>query len=523
MRGEQEGRLVGEVEVLQEGIALIAATLETVDVDEEGRAFPLEWTPISGATGVRVDRASLTLHPLAQDALGPFVPTVAGSQEGPEVVVTLPDGPRTIRALYLEALAVLRDGEWHEVEDEADLPGGWRVAVSIPQGAGFSAPVHAAPPVELNPGIIPPLLAGARLRNRVLGLPSVEASRLRVQVLSGEFPGGLRPETFRIDGAHAWLAPEPVGLAALDASGQALWRQEGRLGEAAVVDLRAALERNLGQTVAAGGGPRTVVTVTADRPGEIRTAGISAQGAVLRAVGKRLEVPCRGEARTLEIPGAPLDARAPEAAKADLVVRHRGRRLAPLSDPVPDRPGDLEGPVLSGNVTAVRTLPPRALRGQRLVAIGVVGVVREACEVTLRVLEVVGEAPTGLLGEARATASVEPFGGFDAARPRTIWLDLPGPLPVDRPIAVEVGVSRGRMHWVADPGGAPSVRFAVSVDDPAGAEVRVGGRSFTLTGPKTELLGYDLPNAAFRGEPPTVRTDEFCDVVVTNLTLEYRP
>lgn len=506
-------------------VGTVVRLLTTRSFDAAGTALTVDWRAVSGATGVAVDAASLALGPLDARSPGRSLSTLLGAMEGTEAILTVSGGPLAIRSLYLDGFEVLDApaGEWRAVHDPGDLPAGYRVAVSVPQGNGFSAPVHAVPGVEVNPGVIPTLLAGASLEDRVLRLPDVETTRLRLQVLSGEFPGELRPETFRVDGISARAAPEPADLEAVDAGGQSLWQQAGRLGALAVIDLTAAVKRTLQQSLDAGDGPHTTVTVRAGKPGEAATSLVTASGRVLREVGGKLGATCEGDASVVEIPGPPLDVRQPARATADVVVRHQGLRLHPLSDPVPDRTGDLHGAVLSGDGPVVRVLPPEALCGESLGRVGLVAVVREPADLAVRLLEVRGGVPVGPLGGAHATVTVEPVDGFAAARPRVVWLDLSAPLVVDRAIAIEATASSGRVQWVANADGAPGLRFAVTLEDPTGTLVRLGSLEIPLKGARTELLGQELPTAAFAGAWPRVSTDQFCDIVISKLTLEYLP
>ncbi len=520
VRGRSAGLVAEPVETVQ--VVGLPTLLATWSVDSQGAGFDVSWPDISGATAVEVDAASLTVYPLAGGSSGRSLGTLVGALEGTEAVVTVPDGPVPLRSLHLEGLEVF-DGDWLAVRDGGDLPDGWRVAVSVPQGDGFSAPAFAVPPLDLNRGVIPSMLAGGSLEDRVLRLPDVDAARVRLQVLSGDFPDGLQPRQFRVDSISARAAPEPVDLEAVDASGQTVWRQRGRLAAPTTIDLRAPLKRALEAAIAAGDGPRTTITVKSGKPGQVRTAGVAAAGRVLRRFTDKVVAECDGDDAPLPLPAPPLDTRAPARAAGDVVIRHRGLRLHPLSDAVPDRPGDLRGPVLAGNAAVVRVLPPQALRGETLRRIGLVAVVRDLAELSIRVLEVVGDQPAGPLGTAHATTTVEPVDGFAAARPRVVWVELPDPLNVDRSIAVEASVAAGRIHWVALDDGAPRIRFAVTCADPAGETIRFAGHTLELTGPRTQLLRQDLAPAAFRGVPPVVSTDQFCDVVVTNLTLEYTP
>jgi hypothetical protein len=102
-----------------------------------------------------------------------------------------------------------------------------------------------------------------------------------------------------------------------------------------------------------------------------------------------------------------------------------------------------------------------------------------------------------------------------------VWVDLPEPIEIDRPAAIEVSAGTGVFFWVGDL--QPLVRIVVLDPDPGGRPIALGGVSLLTVDQAT--LGRDraaLPAGAFAGQAPLVASALFGRLEVTDVRLRYR-
>lgn len=482
-------------------------------ISANGLDLNLDWRPTVGATDAVVESAWIDLSPVSVHDIGDSAPA-AMTPNGNKFDIVL-DGPaRPIRSIRLSGLkAAGVDRELKSQADisglAADLPGPtWRLCVAVNQGGGFGLVQYAVPFIG-QAGQRPAILFGASFDGRVLYLPDVVAKGIRVTLMRGSLPEDFVEQGASLSSATVRVAPGPVDLEASDSSGP-LWSVPGAFSEFARIDLKNSVERALGKTPAAASAS---LTLKGKRAGRLHTAGIIATGHLLRKFPDKVQASFEGDSQAL--PLGELDACAPVAASADVIIIHEGLRLHPLSAAVPVASGGLSGRVV-GAAPVVHALLPQALNGEALVRIGVVGF-GAGGTLSLRILEAAGEHAGAPLADGFTEAELAATSGGDA--PGVTWLELPKPLTVDRSISIELTAS-GRFLWVED-GAGPLLRFAVACE-PQG-QVSIAGKAFAVTGERTDLTGQTLPAAPFAGGPVLAATDQFCRLTLSNLLLRYAP
>lgn len=483
------------------------------NIGTDGMELSLTWRPVLGATGAVVETAWIDLTPASVHDTGLSAPA-SMTPNGDLFDIRLNGPMRPVRSIRLDNLKAAGVNRTLRSQADvsglaADLPGlTWRLCVAVDQGSGFGAVQYAVPPIAKK-GERPAVLTGARYDNRVLHLPDVPAKGLRISLMRGELPEEFTAQAASLGSVAVRVAPGPVDLEVTDANGP-LWSTPGAFAEAVRVDLKNSVERALGADPAAASAGITLRGKTA---GRLHTNGIVASGHLLREFTDKVQASLAGDARAL--PLGVLEARAPSAVTADVIIVHEGLRLHPISGQVPAAAGGLSGRVV-GASTVVHALAPEALRGETLVRVGVVGF-GAAGKLALRILQAAGEQAGQPLPDAGAEAAVTPTPGGAAAG--ITWLQLAKPLPVDRSIAIELTASEGFL-WVEDTG-VPLLRFAV--ETPPQGQVSIAGKGFGVAGERTELAAQSLPVGAFAGGTVWVASDQFCQVTLSNLSLRYAP
>lgn len=491
----------------------VAALVPPETLDAGGLQRAVTWRLPAGASEVRVDSASLRIAPTTGGP-GRNVGQVSGRRSGTtELTLTVPGGPGRIRRLHLQGLEHAGT-PLRSATDLDDL----RLVVAPVIGGQVQAPVVAVP--ALGPvNALPAQLVGGSFSDGVLRLPDVAAATVRLTLVRGGAPEDFLPEPFDIERVTLWVAPQPGDLEVADGTGATQWSVPGPLTTTAGVDLRAAVERHL--TAALPDGPlQTHARVSAGATGSAAVM-LSVTGAVVRAPSGRIPVELEGRARDLPVGPPSLEPRAPWSVTADVGVTHHGMGLHPVSDPVPGAAGGLGGPLV-GDVAVVRALPPEALVGFQVRRLGVVGWPVGPTELVVGLVRLRAGA-----GGAPAPAATEPPGAATSLEgragtspPELVWVELPSPSTPAGGVGVAVTAVRGRFRWVAAP--HPLVLVAVTTL-PEGRQVRIGATTLDLTGSDTVLTGVPLVPADFAGQAPSVASDQFVTVTVSNLRLEYQP
>jgi hypothetical protein len=497
--------------------------VSTVTIPTTGQEFTVAWRSVAGATGVEVAAAQLVLHAAPAGSVR-RAPTVAGAASDVNAIeVTLPGGERTVRSLTLNGFTRPGEAEPIQIRDAGDLDGRLSVAV-VDAGSGQAgAPVHVVPAIPRR-GEVPQQLGGASFHGRVLALPDLRAAKLQVTRVHNEFPEDFDRQLFSVASIDAALAPYPEALTVAGPDGATLFSRPGPLGPAVspvVVDLRVPLELVLTAAVQAGTELTATFTVRADVEGDVRTDGIAAAGAVVRAVTESIAVDLTGLPRPLVLGGAGLDRRAPVAVTADVTITYGGLRLHELSATVPSGAGGIGGPVVGADPVLVR-FPPQALAGERIARIGLVGRPVGDTDLSVRLVRTAGGAVGGAAGEpfgAPGVLSIPPDVALGS--PSVAWVALPEPVEIVPPAGVTVSATRGAFRWVADP--EPLVLLAVVDADPGGRPIRIGSTDLAVTQAKQTHTGFALAPDTFAGAAPVVSSALFAAVHFAHLTLRYAP
>lgn len=462
-------------------IAKVDIAPEPVDL-ASGFDIVINWGSVEGMNDVRVDAASLEIMRMidAEPTATPWNFTAAGG--GFDVTVA---GTKRVRSLTLEGLSSLVDPVSGQVNR--------LIVVSLPGGM----PLYTAPAVGQN-GVIPPTFTGASFRDGVLHLPDLAAAKVHLVLVKTSFPEDASPQAMtltKVSGRGSTLTSDLV----LTEDGAALWIMPGEMPAATTtVDLRFFIEKTLKAKAKAGQPLTTSFRLTGKGK-----AGIVLRretGAVIRRISGILTTELEGEPATLPIPvPPPLAAEVPSRAIADVTVAYHGIRLE-WRDEVPSQEGGIEG-VVVGETAVARKFPPQAFTGLALAKIGVTGRAPVDCELVLQLLDANNGAVLLQPSAATLTAS---------AKTGVVWFDLPVREPFDKPLAVAARTNHGRFLWAAGPD--PLVRIAVYDEDPGNLPVLVGG---------SDARQKMLSGAQFASRAPSVVSDLFATVDVSDLTLEY--
>ena len=489
-----------------------------VDVPADGLALPFDWGAAITGTD-RVELAPLTLEvqaDTAPDFAGYSLGELGARAENGEVIVNVPAG-RLIRALHLADLAS-EDVTLASQQQLTDA--GRRLIVRTRDASGaWGAPVVAVRPVDAQ-GAVPATLTGASFDNGVLRLPDL-AGPLRLAVVENGSPADFAVHAATVGTVSGWAAPTPVDLTLLGPDGATLWAfpgpMPGSVGQ--TLDVSVAVAAAVEKLRASGAQISGSLRLTSRFPCKVRMRLSDVVGNLVRTLPGATKLELAGEAVALPL-ATPLPPATPASVIADVTVTYRGMRLADVSDAMPTT-GTHHGVVVRQD-RVVRALPPLALRGETVSRIGLVGSCPEPAALLVRLIADAGGAPSpagNALG-APGTANVDASSGVGV-----VWIDLPEPVRIDVPAAIEVSAGSGRFHWIADPD--PLVRIVVLDPDPGGRPVVLGGVTLlTLDGPVLGALRAALPptafmGPAFAGQSPLVASALFCEVEVTDVELRY--
>ncbi|MGH9138926.1 MAG: hypothetical protein ACRD0G_18090 [Acidimicrobiales bacterium] len=484
-----------------ESIAFVLA--EPVDVTPSGHEATISWRGVAGATGVRIDRARVTVHPTTSGVGRRLGVAAAGHSDVTDIDVVSPAPGTLVRSITISDLQVHEEGRDEPRRVDTEGLGSFRLVLAPNVNGAVQAPTIAVPALASR-NALPAQLTGGSLAGSVLSLPDVTGDRFRVTVVTGDAPEDFVPERITHGDVVVHAAPGPVGLHVVGPDGSELYARGGPLTVGETVDVSAALQRHLGAAATELGGPGDALTaaisVRSDQRGQA-SVNLDVSGVIERKIGERLSVECTGGPVTIDVP-APHPGRAARHTVADITVTHHGAALHPLSSQLPIADAALGGPVVR-DVAVVRRLPPQALAGEQLARVGVVGWPLAGCDLSLSVL---GQT-------AAVTDAAAPAGRRD---PSVVWFVFPDPILVNAPVELALTATRGAFGWIADPD--PLVRLAVAAQ-PAGRGVTVGGNTVSLTGAETTVAGAILDGSGSWG----VVTDQFCTVSVANAVMEFAP
>jgi hypothetical protein len=451
----------------------IVAPPDPVDL-AAGFDIDIDWGSVAGMNDVRVDQASLEITRMIDVAPSATPWNFTRSGDSFDVTVT---GATRVRSLTLEGLPDLTDR---------------LIVVSLPGGM----PLFTAPAVGEN-GVIPPTFTGASIDNSVLTLPDLAATKVRLALVKNSFPrdAGQLPMTLtKVSGRGSTMTSD----LALTEDGVTLWSIPGEMPAAtASVDLRFFIEKTLKAKAKAG--QPLVAKFRLTGKGKAGIVLRRETGAVIRRISGILTAELAGEPVTLPIPEPPFAAEVPSRVIADVTLAYHGIRLA-WRDDIPQTEGGIEG-VVVGETAVARKMPPQAFTGFAFAKIGIIGRAPVDCELVLQLLD----ANTGavLLQPSAATLTASQKTGV-------VWFEMPEHEPFTQPVAVAARTNHGRYLWAANP--EPLVRIAVHDDDPGDLPVLIGG---------SDARQKTLSGAQFRSKPPSVESDLFATVDVSDLTLEY--
>jgi hypothetical protein len=485
-----------------------------VDVPADGLEFRFDW----GATPPGTDRVEMA--PLVVDMQSDRASDFGGYPMGELATqttdgglsVSVPGG-RRIRALNLDGLTSDDVAFTNEQQLSA---AGRRLTVSIrdPRG-GWAAPTVSVPAVARQ-GAIPPTLTGASFTDGLLRLPDLTGP-VRVAVVDGDTPDTFSSHALTAGKVVGWGAPTPVDLTLAGPDGATLWNFAGALpdGAAQTPDITVAVSSAVEALRAAGEPIVGALKLSSKFPAKVRFTVSSVAGDLIRELTGTTTVELAGEPVALPL-ATPLPPETPATVIADVKVTYRGKRLADVSDPLPPT-GAHRGVVVRAD-RVLRVLPPHALRGERVSRIGLIGYCPQPTALLLRLVpatatpdSAAGLSPIGTPG----TAKVDAGSGVGL-----IWVDLPEPVQVDQPVAIEVSAGTGVLHWVT--GTEPLVRIVVLDPDPGRRPIVLGSATLlTVDHPSIGAARASLPAAAFADGAPQLASALFCTVELTDGELRY--
>lgn len=507
--------LAAMVEIERETRVLLAPG---IDVPAEGRAIRVQWAPVAGASDAQVDSASIQIGPAVLERnLGPL----PVAQAGDDRLITVPPNTR-IRALTLDGLKT-DNGTVAPSETELSAQAR-RLAVTLETGGPSPAPQYAVRPCDAR-RMIPASLTGATYANRVLWLPDVAASKIRLSLVEGGFPEEFTKRSMTLAGVTGLGALLPRDLALTEPDGATVvWAfpNEMPLGTPDLaVDLSASLTKLIAAALKADQPLDFTYRLKGDDAARVTFRFSGAKGALRRPFAGVLEHTLEGDPVALALPGSPLAGESPSKATGDLTVEYQGMRiLESVSDPVPTAAGDVAGLVV-GDTRRVRAFPPNAFDSLAPARVGVFGRAPVECELSIQLVEMNGDDP----GPAIAPPGVVRLS--PSTTMSTVWITLPAMAPPARPLGCVVRASEGRFLWAA--GDQPLVRVAVYDPDPGGRPLLLNDQSLVVIerepagvrpGP-IHLPAHSFPAAAFRATRPWLASNLFLKVDVSDLVLSY--
>ncbi len=473
---------------------------DPVFIDSSGHTLTRSWAAIPGATSMRVGSSSLSVHP-ATSSMGRNVGVVVGARSGVNKIrVPVKPNGALVRSIHIANLQ-------YSSEEST------RIAVAPVVNGAAQAPTHTVPAVHVG-GSVPDQLKGATFNGSLLKLPDVAATALDITVVTKSEPSEFQKVNFSHGDVTLYVAPGPIGLSIVGPDGQEQSAHPGPLTSSISVDLTAVMKRHLGNPGPPANPPTpptAELKLNVTSPGSATLFWYVSGMVIERALPEPVQVTCSGRPAVLALPAPDPGVNALRTL-CDITVDHHGRQLHPISDPVPPIDAGVGGPAVRGTAVT-RSLPPQGLAGESVVAVAVIGWPMGSTDLAVSI----GGSTSSLQGleapEARSS-------------PMVAWIELDEPIPGDRVTEVSLTATRGAFAWVANP--SPLVQVAVA-SEPAGKSVSVAGLGVTLTGKETHLGGLTLGGPVSHAGVPghgggrgwLVQTNQFCDVRLSDVTLEF--
>lgn len=491
------------------GLALL---MPEADLSPAGVPLRVQWEPAEGATEAEVTSATVTIAPAVRtENLG----TLPLATDGDQRVITPPSGTR-VRSLTLSGFKTDDDAE---AVSDGDLSArNRRLAIIVQTGGDVPAPQYAVPEIPRR-NLMPPMLTGASYRNRVLTLPDVSGTKIRLALVDGNAPEDFEGHSMSLSSVTGVAAILPRDLQILEPDGSTIaWEFPGEMeAETAAqsVDLRMSAQKLLMAALKSKQPLDFSFKLKTANHARARFSFSGARGALRRRFPGIVTTKLEGDPMPLALEAAPpLAAEQPASAIADLTVTYDGFRVhGDLSDPIPAQAGDVGGPIVT-DAAVTRAFPPAAFEQISPARVGVIGRASDECELSVQFVEMNGNAP----GKAIAPPSVRTIASD--SRIVTHWFALPELRPPKRPTGISVRATRGRFLWAA--AGKPLLRVAVLDPDPGGRPLRFNASSIVNVPTKEiHVAGKSLPAGQFRSTAPLLSSDLFLTVDVSDLTLTY--
>jgi hypothetical protein len=474
----------------------------------EGHPVRFSWTPVDGATRAEVTSAALRISPVTtQRSLGALVASASGSH------YEVSTGSKRIYSLKLNDLKFTPPGEDDPltIRSASDLPSGFRLVVTLPNpSGGWLPPAHSVPVVG-SQGMVPQTLTGASFENRVLRLPDVVASRIRLTIAEGSTPGEFAPHSFTLGSVEGTETVTVRDLEVVGPNGDVAGAFPGELPQGVPfdLDLRVPLETAFNAALEVGAPPDATFTIRGE--GTIALSVTGAHGALVREEAGSRRAVIEGEPVAPDL-GPVYAAELPFEMLGDLSVRYEGIRiLETVSDPITEAQGDVSGPVVL-DVPVRRDFPPQALTGRVVRRVGVTGRAPVATELHAQLVSATSGEALGAPGVLR----LEPSTRID-----THWVEIPEHPPLAEPVALTLRVPSGRFLWAALD--HPLARVAIDDPDYVGRPVTLGGHALAVPSDEiaSHLPGYAFTLAAFAGQQPALVSDLFLTVDIADLVVRY--
>jgi hypothetical protein len=479
------------------------------DVSPAGIPIAVEWQNVEGATEAQVDAATATIWPAVRtENLG----TLTLGTDGDQRVITIPADKR-IRSLTLSGF---KTDDNAEAVSSADLSArGRRLAVIVQSGGPVPAPQYSVPAIPRR-NLMPELLGGASYDNRVLTLPDVAGSRIRLSLVEGDAPEDFQPRAMSLDSVTgvAAILPRDLQLVEPDNSTVA-WGFPGEMPAETSLqssDIRMSVQKLAAAALKNKQPLNFTFKLTSSNTARVGLLFSGARGALLRTFPGVITTKLEGDDARLALDT--LASEQPASAIADLTVKYDGLRIhSDLSDVMPAQPGNVSGPIVTDR-TVIQPFPPGAFDAIAPARIGVIGRAPEECELSLQFVEMKGE----VAGKAIAPPSVVKLEA--ASRFATHWFELSEIPPPARPSGISVRATRGRFFWAAS--AKPLVRVAVRDPDPGGRPLTLNETSvLSVQQKETHITAKVLPAAQFRSTAPVLTSDLFLTVDISDLVLRY--
>lgn len=482
--------------------------LPAVDVTPPGVAIRAQWAGVYGATRAEITSALVRIGPAElEQPLSDLTVNALSSKKIYEI--TIPAG-RRVRSLTLNGL---KTADGASITSVNNLPAGHRLVVSVKEGGTEGPPLYSVPSVGSR-GMLPAMLTGASFDNKVLKLPDLAASRIRLALVTGGVPEEFSRQPFELGSVSGVGVVLPTDLELVDPEGVVLWNFPGEFpAQQAPVsyDLGIGLSAALSDALKANQPLDKTFRLRGKTPGKAGFSFSGARGALVRDFPGVITTELQGDPAAIPL-GDTLAPEQPQSVGADLTVTYQNMRVLDL--PVnPAALGDPPGGEIVMGQSVTRALPPQAVGDLPLVKVGLVGRAPENCELSVQVVEMGSGAALGPPGVLKLSAS------YDLC---TQWVDLPANVDLSgNNLGIAVRANQGRFFWVSR-GGELQLKLAVYDPDPGGRALRLGG---------VPLLGIDrasihhpaqmLPPSAFRTSAPLLESSLFLTVDLSDMTIRY--